>query len=437
MSASSYHSLWSRRGSRAHRSAASKVGPIDTTDLIKRLTNARDSKPSWSYQHERSPTSSPPAPESNVSYEIFCHNELLAAGGKPAVSLDRLSSGAGGLQQEKAAWLGDEHLKLEDGDVPAILSTQLEHWNVFRQRWQWDNRGKAAGAAGFPAYLAGQRRLLLQKGEVEVAYDSSFEDTMKRIWDNGPPPLEDSGRRDFKAYAQAVTKRLSMHCFTGRIQLLEDPHGQDDRTTWVEYLNYVYWWQDKYAATMKRSEARYHKAWEMLESINWSPSFSSTTNQAVAQEFDALQAKARNIPHFLSETRAYRQAEAACRREENRARWILDQLLLMESTPFATKGGARGKRKREDGPDETEPHSRPKRTRSTWQKGPSDTAPVALPTAKEGNGIAAASSAVIASSSEGFKPRRSRRLAREDVQTETVTLKSKTRTKRKKESVVK
>lgn len=382
----------------AHRSAASKAGPIDTNDLFKRLTDARDTKPSRLQLNERSPTCSPPPYESNVSYEAFCHNELLTAGGKPAVSLDRLSPGAGDLQQEIAAWLSNDSPKLEEGDVPAILSTQLEHWNVFRQRWQWDNRGKAAGEAGFPAYLAGERRLLMHKGEVDVAYDPSFEDTMRRGWDYDGISLEESGNAGFAAYAEAVTKRLATHHFTRQYRLLEDPRQQDEWTTWVEYLSYVYWWQDKHATSMKVAEPRYRKAWENLESIDWPSSSSSVTTEAVTQELETFRGMISSIPRFLGGTRAYRRAEAAYRREEHRAQWILEQLLLMESMPCETgshdtNGGTWRKRKRKDDTNDTEPHSRPKRTKDTRPNGTGDTASEPFSTVMEENGIARASSA--------------------------------------------
>lgn len=101
------------------------------------------------------------------------------------MSLELLTCGSGGLQQAIAVWVDDKGPRLAGGDVPEIISAQLEHWHVYQQRWQWDNRGKAAGEAGFPAYLAWQKKALLHKGEVDIASDLSFDSTMNRpLWRN-------------------------------------------------------------------------------------------------------------------------------------------------------------------------------------------------------------------------------------------------------------
>ena len=120
---------------------------------------------------------------------------------------------------------------LGDGDVPEIISMQLNHWYAFRQRWQWDNRGKAPGKAGFPAYLEWQRRSFLHEGADRAVSDNEFEDTSKGLWDLVQTFVEESGRTGFAAYVEAVSNRLATHRFTQPFRLFEDPCQQDERTT--------------------------------------------------------------------------------------------------------------------------------------------------------------------------------------------------------------
>jgi len=42
----------------------------------------------------------------------------------------------------------------------------------------------------------------------------------------------------------------------------EDPERQDKWTTWVEYLDYEYWWYDKDMRFVKRHQQRYDEAWK-------------------------------------------------------------------------------------------------------------------------------------------------------------------------------
>ncbi|KAL8938571.1 MAG: hypothetical protein Q9216_003821 [Gyalolechia sp. 2 TL-2023] len=414
-------------------SAAAKAGPIDTDDLFKRLTEPRDSKQSPSHSHVRSPTSSPPPPESNARYEAFCHRELLRTGGRPAVPLKLLSSGSRDVQLAVAAWLGDEGADLGDGNVPEIISTQLEHWNWFRQRWQWDNRGKAAGEEGFSAYLAWQRDVYLHRGELDMVTDPSFEATMRRIWDHNPTSLEESGHEGSVAYVQAVRKRLAAHHFTQPVRFLEDPRRQDEWTTWVEYLSYIYWSRDQQAAAIKRAEPRYRRAWEKLDSLDWSQSSSTTTVETVYQQLSVLRKTTQNIRHFISETRPYRRAEAACRRQDLRAQWVREQLPLMETKVSETakgdvSGDAREKRKREDDQDDSEPP--PQQKRRKRQDGHSDKAPKLHATAQKGAGAATSGTEVVAPATTSFEPRRSRRLRVGDAKAEGVPPEPKTRTGR-------
>lgn len=354
----------------------------------------------------RSPTSSPPPPEGNARYEAFCYHELVNAGGRPVVPLEFLSSGSRDAQTDREAlapWLGDTVSNDRDSDVPPVFSTQLEDWISFQQRWQWDNRGKVLDKGGFPAYLEWQRKMYLYRGEVDMVSDPSFEATTKRIWEHKPRSLELSRGEGFAAYARAVEKRLASHHFTQPFQLSEDPSRQDSWTTWVEYLNFVYWSRDRHVASMKGSEPQYRRAWEELESLDWSQSSATLS---------ALKAKIQNIIRFLRSTEAYRRDEAAFHRQELRAQWVLEQLPLIETRVSEmakndVNGDTKKKRKRKGDEDDNKVRPQQKRTRRYVGHSNSVAEP-SLTTQKRAD-AAMSSQGVATSAAPGFKPRRSQR----------------------------
>jgi len=68
----------------------------------------------------------------------------------------------------------------------------------------------------------------------------------------------------FLAYAEAVKCRLARHEFTLPFELNEDPKKQDRLVTWIEYLNYEYWWLDKYTGSIERLKPDNDRAWQEL-----------------------------------------------------------------------------------------------------------------------------------------------------------------------------
>lgn len=265
-----------------HRCSAAgvKASPLNTNDLFSRLAALADnSKPgevpdSSQRRKIRSPTSSPAPETNNHQFERFCYDELVKAGGRPVVSCEQLFNGwkdADGDRETLTPWLGTTASDGRDDDVPPIFSTQLEDWETFQQKWQWDNRGKYAGEEGFSAFLGSQRREFLHKGEDKWVSNPMFEDTIRSVWKHEPRYLELPGKQGFDAYAHAVQKRLASHNFTQPFRLVEDPRRQDAQTTWVEYLSYVYWWQDWHAVTMRATEPQNRKAWDKLELMNAKP----------------------------------------------------------------------------------------------------------------------------------------------------------------------
>ncbi|KAI0118688.1 hypothetical protein GGR51DRAFT_129437 [Nemania sp. FL0031] len=364
--------------------AAAKAGPLNTNELSRSLgllTDGQDDasdRPSSSRRSQSgcdtSTTVSPVPPENNNRFETFCHDELVKAGGRPAASVEHIFCTPKDTEASRkifAPWLDDIILDSRDGDVPSLFSTQLEDWMAFQQKWQWDNRGRFAGEEGFSAYLEWERRLWLHKGQDLVVSAPSFEHTTREIWKQEERFLERSGKDGFAAYARAVEKRLVSHGFTQAFRLTEDPRRQDARSTWIEYLAYVYWWHDRHVAAMQNSEPQYRRAWDELLRFAAIPvsqpsPIPSTEEESLDEELRAtkadleatkadLEATRQQVNTFVRRTRAYQQKETRVRRCELRAQWVLEQLPLIEAerevAECDTSTNAGGKRKSRDTDD--------------------------------------------------------------------------------------
>jgi hypothetical protein len=68
----------------------------------------------------------------------------------------------------------------------------------------------------------------------------------------------------FSTYVNAVKRSFARHGFTRPFQLDEDLERQDKLTTWIEFLDYEYWKQDKDAKFVKRHQPEYDAAWKKL-----------------------------------------------------------------------------------------------------------------------------------------------------------------------------
>ena len=68
----------------------------------------------------------------------------------------------------------------------------------------------------------------------------------------------------FTDYVRAVRKRLAAHGFTRPFQFHEDPKLQDPLSTWIEYLNFEYWWLDKFVLSIERLKPGFDEAWQDL-----------------------------------------------------------------------------------------------------------------------------------------------------------------------------
>jgi hypothetical protein len=175
--------------------------PINLDDLTTRLENI------------------PPSPAStedlgdeeydrlDLEEETECYNTLVNEGGRPShpVSLGRdVLENPGEYREILSYWQSG-------GNDWKVFGSQMGNWRHFR-RWQRKNR--------------------------------------------------EEGR--FPKYVEGVKGGLAEHGFTRPFQLDEDPERQDKLTTWIEYLDFEYWWYDKDMRFVKRHQLRYDEAWKKL-----------------------------------------------------------------------------------------------------------------------------------------------------------------------------
>lgn len=142
-----------------------------------------------------------------------------------------------------------------------VFSRQLQRWKEFRN-WQRDNRGSDTEVT-FPVFLDDSRRDFESRGCGNITTEPYFEETMQRIWQqelnrrwHERMRLREVPDGGFAEYVDAARRRLASHGFDQAFQLLEDAAQQDERVTWIEYLEYECWWLDEFAKYARIKKTR-------------------------------------------------------------------------------------------------------------------------------------------------------------------------------------
>ncbi|KAL8855291.1 MAG: hypothetical protein Q9178_008063 [Gyalolechia marmorata] len=327
--------------------AAKKVSPLNISQVDQllgalqvQLATAQDSMSASQAHHDshdRAPIAiTPPTEDDEKGRQIIAHDLIIRAGGRPVISLTELRTLSEMAKQraKKAALFVDLPIKCSDGYIPPVFSSQLAHWNSFQLYWQWGNRGKAATKQGFTAFLAAMKEEYLAYGEEDmVADDAALENMARRMWEFEQPRVAHADSKDLEAYERAVRRRLAARGFTTSFQLLQDPRGQDEWTTWVEYLNFVYWQQERDNAAMKKAEPRYRRAMEELQRANEQLP-AAHERGSLAQQLKAatkcLENTCKRFNKIRDDVEAYLKYETFVRRHQLRAEWVLEQLSLIE-----------------------------------------------------------------------------------------------------------
>ncbi|KAL5331131.1 hypothetical protein ACEPPN_000660 [Leptodophora sp. 'Broadleaf-Isolate-01'] len=330
---------------RAGASDTTQSRPIDLDDLTTRLEAI------------------PPSPAStedlgdeeyyryDLEKQTECYNTLVTAGGRPShpVSLGRdIEENPGEYREILSYWQSREN-------EWKVFESQWRRWREFR-RWQQIKR--------------------------------------------------EEGR--FSKYVEGVKGDLAKHGFTRSFQLDEDPKRQDKLTTWIEYLDYEYYWYDKKMSFVKRHQPRYNEVWKKLvdskvlspsetEEFIWNidssfqhaseedraersvksaksavisaqkaitdPRRSIFSRREPRQRLEAAQhrpdtavkslesIKRRNdvVSAFLKKTQNYRIAKEDAERRSILLRWVLEQVPLIELELNAAEGAENDSNGRNDG----------------------------------------------------------------------------------------
>ncbi|KAK7403871.1 hypothetical protein QQX98_010375 [Neonectria punicea] len=247
--------------------------PLDLDDLDARLRQVSPDK-SFSLRPETRTTRSPTPPFDPTIGETEDYYELVHEGGRPLYPVDLIQDMFRD-PDNYAETLRPWQVNISPVSPSGIFQKQLQRWQDFR-KWQNDNRGREDNDGGFPAYIEWRKHIIQQhmrsksaaKRLAEIEADPSC---LKSGWDRRQWERErqrchcrERGCQGFRDYTEAVKRRLARHGFTQPFKLDEDPKNQDKLTTWIEYLNYEYWWLDKYTSDIERLEPEHDKLWQEL-----------------------------------------------------------------------------------------------------------------------------------------------------------------------------
>ncbi len=237
-------------------------------------------------QRGPSPTPTIPCDETEDSRrrETNAYHRLIAEGGRPCYPLSDLEhvlEDPNGPHEALRPW--QEYIGLpKPDDCPQgrqlVFRKQLEKWREFR-KWQRDNRGIIDHEdESFEAFLEQRKQGYANNGMTwEQMFpdktESQFLDFMRSLWtdEHGWREYERENYKEirgehagFSKYAEAVRQRLARHGFTQPFRLAESPQDQGKLATWIEYLNFEYWWADQYTRALERKRPKREASWKRL-----------------------------------------------------------------------------------------------------------------------------------------------------------------------------
>ncbi|KAJ5009401.1 hypothetical protein K4K57_008860 [Colletotrichum sp. SAR 10_99] len=221
---------------------------------------------------------SPTPPYDSTELETETYHKLVETGGRPLYPID-LVQDIHRQPDNYAELLRPWQDSLDQVWAEDIFQRQLQRWQDFR-KWQNDNRDRKDEDDSFPAYVKREKSMIQRyclrrsraKRLAEIEADPSC---LQSDWEDEQWERErqrrlcrEHGCREFRDYVDAVKRRLASHDFTQSFDLHEDPKKQDRLTTWIEYLNYEYWWLDKHTSDIERLEPDHEKLWQELAERN-------------------------------------------------------------------------------------------------------------------------------------------------------------------------
>lgn len=159
----------------------------------------------------------------------------------------------------------------------------------------------------------------------------------------------------FAEYMEAAQRRLAEHGFSEAFELHEDPKKQGGRETWIEYLEFEYWWLNRYSRPVQHFQRSHDDAWKDLVASGVLRD-GETEERLLALQLEGDAASPPNqqstlrrelIELFREQKSPYRDAKAAESRQTARIQWALSQMPKRLETPKSADQ-TRKRRRRED-----------------------------------------------------------------------------------------
>lgn len=344
--------------------------PLDIDQLftkliaVKRNPSLREIAPPQ--QPARSPTRSPD-PDAIKAHEIRCYRELVDDGGRPPVALellDEIYRHHGPYVEKLKPWLTDA--TISSADDLGVYSQPLARWRQFR-RWQRENRGGGAPEDTLSAFRQQKLRDYESEGLAQLAAMPDFEEIIEKMWvkeQRKYSTIREKTAGDFEGYVAAARRRLRGHGFTEEFRLEEDPRRQDERLTWIEYLEFEYWWLDTRARFVEAAQKRHESAWEEIvesgiprpgetrEHFLASQAEPTTDGNLPHTSHSAKQGASQGklIDRLVRTAQAYERAKATETRQLLLVQWALAQMPGEPKPPSAepTKKGSKRRRQEDD-----------------------------------------------------------------------------------------
>ncbi|QPH17763.1 hypothetical protein C2857_002651 [Epichloe festucae Fl1] len=168
-------------------------------------------------------------------YEVLqAYNSLIEAGGRPVCRLgdtSHISKDPVRYLEMLVPWIGASSSSDSGLDWKSIFQQQLFNWQQFRA-WQKAHRDVPAVSGAASTTKEGSVTGNIQRANSSVDGSSS----------------------KFEIHVESTRQRLT-HCgFTKSFCFNNDTHGQDDWTTWIEYLSFEYSCFDDCSRHLKAEE---------------------------------------------------------------------------------------------------------------------------------------------------------------------------------------
>ncbi|KAL9024581.1 MAG: hypothetical protein Q9196_006414 [Gyalolechia fulgens] len=175
-----------------------------------------------------------PPEDEDREHEIKCHQALLDDGCRPLFHvrlLPQIEANPDAYVHLLRPWASQKH-PTDPREAWQALSKQWDRWKEFRV---WQLRGRRR-RPGFDEYLDAYRRDYFMSGGISSGTaEADFERVARLCWED-EYDYEDG--EDVERHAERLGRRLVQQALVLRrpFSLLADPKGQDQWTTYVEYL---------------------------------------------------------------------------------------------------------------------------------------------------------------------------------------------------------